>query len=153
MFPFPGPTHDLLCSAKEILSLLQLYPLYHSKVWLTPLSCSFCSCCSFHGTCIFSMLGSSAETRLDRWPPLCSLKGAKPHLFCMTNSCIRNQYHLGDSYTWPSPAAPLGPTLVISGTHLLCHSENTTQNISPQWCWFLLHHLYFLNYSYPALSH
>jgi hypothetical protein len=45
---------------------------------------------------------------------------AKPQLFFMTPLCLQNQYHLGDSYTLPSPAATQGTTLAISGTQLLC---------------------------------
>ena len=58
------------------------------------------------------------------WPinPSSSLKGAKPQLFCMTTSYNQTLYDFRYSYTWPSPAAPLGPTLDISRTDLLCHS-------------------------------
>jgi hypothetical protein len=45
---------------------------------------------------------------------------AEPQLLCMTPSCFQNQYHLGDSFTLPSPAAAQGTTLAISGTQLLC---------------------------------
>ena len=38
----------------------------------------------------------------------------------MTPLCLKNQYHLGVSYTLPSPAAAQGTTLAISGTHPLC---------------------------------
>ena len=78
--------------------------------------------------------------------------------WCQTSAALHENFTLlkqippGDSYTWPSTVEPLGSILMISGTHLF-HSENTTQKIVCQWCWFLLHHLEFLNYSYPALSH
>ena len=39
---------------------------------------------------------------------------------CRTPSCLQNQYHLGDSYMWPSSAATQGTILAISGTQFLC---------------------------------
>ena len=38
-------------------------------------------------------------------------------------SCLQNQYHLGDSYTLPSPATAQGTTLAISGTQPLCSQK------------------------------
>ena len=64
--------------------------------------------------------------------------------WCQASAALHDNFMLskpvqpGDSYIWRSPTAPLGPTL-ISGAHIPCHSENTSQNILPQWCWYLLH--------------
>jgi hypothetical protein len=63
-----------------------------------------------------SVLGHQLlRMHLPQWPPMISQD--KSQLFFMTPSCFINQYHLGDSYTLPSPAAA---TLSISGTQLLC---------------------------------
>jgi hypothetical protein len=67
-----------------------------------------------------SVLGHQLQLRLHllQWPSMTS-HSAKPQLFFMTPSCLQNQYHLGDSYTLPSPAAARDTTLAISGTQLL----------------------------------
>jgi hypothetical protein len=41
----------------------------------------------------------------------------------MTPSCLQNEFHLGDSYTLPNPAAAQSTTLVISGTQPLCSQK------------------------------
>ena len=53
-----------------------------------------------------SVLGHQLQLRLHlhQWPSMAS-HSAEPQLLCMTPSCLQNQYHLGDSYTLPSPAA------------------------------------------------
>jgi hypothetical protein len=67
-----------------------------------------------------SVLGHQLQVRLHlhQWPSMDS-HSAKPQLLSVTPSCLQNQYHLGDSYTLPSPAAAQGTTLAISGTQPL----------------------------------
>jgi hypothetical protein len=89
-------------------------------------------------------LGHQLKLRLHlhQWPSMAS-HSAEPQLLCMTASCLQNQYHLGDSYTLPSPTTAQGTTLAISGTCVLSASvlsKNTSQKMSPQWCWSLLNH-------------
>jgi hypothetical protein len=68
-----------------------------------------------------SVLGHQLQLRLrlHQWPSMAS-HSAKPQLVTMNPSCLQNQYHLGDSYTLPSPAVTQGTTLAISRTQLLC---------------------------------
>jgi len=40
---------------------------------------------------------------------------AKPQLLSKTPLCLQNQYHLGDSYKLPTPAATEDTTWAISG--------------------------------------
>lgn len=47
---------------------------------------------------------------LHQWPSMTS-HSAKPQLH--DQSCLQNQYHLGDSYTLPSPAAAGGRTQLL----------------------------------------
>ena len=71
-----------------------------------------------------SVLGHQLQMRLHllQWPSMTS-HSAKSQLFFMTASCLQNQYHLGDSYTLPSPATAQGTTLAISGTQPLCSQK------------------------------
>jgi hypothetical protein len=68
-----------------------------------------------------SVLGHQLQLRLHlhQWSSMAS-HSAKPQLLCLTPTCLQNQYHLGDSYTLPSPAAARGTTLANSGTQPLC---------------------------------
>ena len=47
----------------------------------------------------------------------------EPQLLFVTPSCLQNQYHLGDSYTVPSPATAQNTTVATSGTHSLCSQK------------------------------
>ena len=71
-----------------------------------------------------SVLGHQLQLRLHlhQWPSMAS-HSAEPQLLFMTPSCLQNQYHLGDSYTLPSPATAQGTTLAISGTQPLCSQK------------------------------
>ena len=71
-----------------------------------------------------SVLGPQLQLRLHlhQWPSMAS-HSAEPQLLCVTPSCLQNQYHLGDSYTLPSPATAQGTTLAISGTQPLCSQK------------------------------
>ena len=67
-----------------------------------------------------SVLGHQLQLmlHLHQWPSMTS-HCAEPQLLCMIPSCLQNQYHIGDSYTLPSPATAQGTTLAISGTQPL----------------------------------
>jgi hypothetical protein len=84
-------THNLLGVSKGLGSLLQLCPLKHSRLWLTPLQCCCCSWWSSHDTGIFNRLGFFTATRL---PLIGSLYGTKPQLLCMTPSVLDLQLQL-----------------------------------------------------------
>ena len=90
---------------------------------------------------ISSILDCQLQLRLHfyQWPSMDS-HSVKPQLFFMTLSGLQNQYQLGDSYILPSTAAAWGTTLAISRTQFFVLSENSSQKISPQWCWSLLNH-------------
>jgi hypothetical protein len=67
-----------------------------------------------------SVLGRQLQLRLHlhQWPSMASHR-AEPQLLCVTSSCLQNQYHLGDPYTLPSPAAPeVQPWLSLEHTTL-----------------------------------
>jgi hypothetical protein len=53
-------------------------------------------------------------------PDLAASQSAKHQLLYLSPSCLQNQYHLGDSYTLPSPTATQSMTLAISETQFLC---------------------------------
>ena len=80
-----------------------------------------------------SVLGCELQLKLHlhQWPFLAS-HSAKLQLLFMTPSCLQNQYHLGDPYMLPSPAAA-GVQHWVSLEHsLFVLSENTSQKMSPQ---------------------
>jgi hypothetical protein len=53
-----------------------------------------------------SVLGLQLQLRLHlhQWPSMAS-HSVEPQLLFLTPSCLQNQYHLGDPYILPSPAA------------------------------------------------
>ena len=68
-----------------------------------------------------SVLGHQLQLRLQlcSWPSMAS-HHAKPQLLSMTQLCLQNQFHLGDSFPLPCTAVAGGTTLAISRTQLLC---------------------------------
>jgi len=75
---------------------------------------------------------------------------AEPQLLFMTPSCLQNQYHLGDSYTLPSPAAAgVQPWLSLEDSFFVI-SENSSQKMSPQFTGLFLITTKFLA---PAKQH
>ena len=112
-----------------------------SRLQLPVLHCCCCPWWSLHSTAISkpqlfcmtpSVLGCQLQLRVHfhQWPSMAS-HCTKPQLFFMMPSCLQKQYHLGDSYTVPSPATARGTTLAIWNTSSVL-SENTSQKISPQ---------------------
>lgn len=89
LFQCLGYTHDQ-SSSKGLGSLLQLSPLKHSNLWLTPLHYWCCSWWSSHGTGTSNTLGSSAATRLHfhQQALIGSLHGSNPQHLCMTPSVL-----------------------------------------------------------------
>jgi hypothetical protein len=59
---------------------------------------------------------------LYQWPSM-AFHSAEPQLLFRTPSCLQNQYHLGDSYTLPSPATAQDTTFPISGIQSLCSQK------------------------------
>lgn len=77
---------------------------------------------SFYGSFNF---GAFTATEAVHWSLLASFS-AKSQLLYMTHWCLRNQYHLWNSYTWPSLAAAQGTTLATSVPQLLCADPKET---------------------------
>jgi hypothetical protein len=78
-----------------------------------------------------SVLENQLQLRLHlhQWPSMAS-HCAEPQLLCMTSSCLQNQYHLGESYTLPSPATAQGTTLAISGIQPLCSQKHFPEDVT-----------------------
>ena len=92
----------------------------------------YCCCCSWSfmdvktpkHCMISSALGHQLHLRLHlhQWPSMVS-HSAGLQLLCMIPLCLQNQYHLGTSYTLPSPARAQDTTLTISRTLPLCSQK------------------------------
>ena len=74
----------------------------------------------------------SLRLNLYQWLSMAS-HSPEPQLLFMTPSCLQNQYHLGNSYTLPTPATAQGTTLAISGTQPL-YSQKTL----PRRCYLMM---------------
>ena len=136
------PTHNLLGSSKGLghfSSHALCSNMSSSRLQMPVLHGCCCSWWSFMVLaspkhCMTpSVLGRQLQMRLDfhQWPSMAS-HSAEPQLLFMTPSCLQNQYHLGDPYTLPSPAAAgVQPWLSLEHS-LFVLSENTSQKMSPQ---------------------
>ena len=98
-----------------------------SRIQMPVPHCCCCSWWSSHGTGISKTLhdpfspGPSIATEAAPSPmAFHGLSQCRASAALRDPSCLQNQYHLGDSYTLPSPAAARNTTLAISGTQPLC---------------------------------
>ena len=117
-----------------------------SRLQMPVLHCC-CSWWSPHGTGISRTLHNPFSPGLSIAPEAApSPMAFRGFSHCWASAPLRdpfmlqNQYHLGDPYTLPSPAAAgVQPWLSLEHSLFLL-SENTSQKMSPQWCWSLLNH-------------
>ena len=126
-FQYLGSTHKLRCFYKGLASLHQLCSLQHSRLWLTPLYHSCCSWCIPHDTGLSSMLGSSAEIRLQQQPLMVFLYGMKPQFLCVTPTVLGHQLQLRlnrwqwsslDSHSVKTQLPSMTPSYFLNQNHL-----------------------------------